>query len=74
MNRISKDPIMPRGQVRWIQSECRPNGRTANPGPGKNIPTLVTNKIRPDLKGYVDFWSISAQEWVDGPDSGRCSF
>jgi hypothetical protein len=35
-----------------------------NPGPGKNIPVLVTNKIRPDLKGYVDFWSISAQEWV----------
>jgi hypothetical protein len=36
----------------------------SNPGPGRNIPTLVTNKIRPDLKGYVDFWSISAQEWV----------
>jgi hypothetical protein len=35
-----------------------------NPGPGRNIPTLVTNKIIPDLKGYVDFWSISAQEWT----------
>ena len=35
-----------------------------NPGPGKNIRTFVTNKIRPDLKGHVDFWSISAQEWV----------
>lgn len=35
-----------------------------DPGPGKSIPVLVTNKIRPDLKGYVDFWSISAQEWV----------
>ena len=35
-----------------------------NPGPGRNIRTLVTNKIRPDLKGHVDFWSISAQEWV----------
>jgi hypothetical protein len=36
----------------------------SNPGPGKSIRTFVTNKIRPDLKGYVDFWSISAQEWV----------
>lgn len=36
----------------------------SNPGQGKNIPVLVTNKIRPDLKGSVDFWSISAQEWV----------
>jgi len=35
-----------------------------NPGPGKNIPTLVTNKIRQDLKGYVDFWSISSEEWT----------
>lgn len=44
-----------RMQARWSHSD---------PGPGKNIPTMVTNKIRPDLKGYVDFWSISAQEWV----------
>jgi hypothetical protein len=44
-----------RMQARWSHS---------NPGPGKTIPTLVTNKIRPDLIGYVDFWSISAQEWV----------
>jgi hypothetical protein len=36
----------------------------SDPGPGKNIPVLVTNKILPNLKGYVDFWSISAQEWV----------
>lgn len=35
-----------------------------NPGPGKKIPSLVTNKIIPKLKGYVDFWSISAQEWT----------
>jgi len=35
-----------------------------NPGPGKNIPTLVTNKIIPGLKGHVDFWSISAQEYT----------
>lgn len=36
----------------------------SNPGPGRNIPTLVTNKIIPGLKGHVDFWSISAQEWT----------
>ena len=35
-----------------------------NPGPGKNIPTLVTNKIIPGLKGYVDYWSISSQEFT----------
>jgi hypothetical protein len=35
-----------------------------NPGPGKNIPTLVTNRIKDDLKGYVDFWSISSEEWT----------
>jgi hypothetical protein len=35
-----------------------------NPGPGRNIPTLVTNRILPVLIGYVDFWSISSQEWT----------
>jgi hypothetical protein len=35
-----------------------------NPGPGRNIPCLVTNKIISRLKGYVDFWSISSQEWT----------
>ncbi len=35
-----------------------------NPGPGKNIPTFVTNMVKPALKGHVDFWSISAQEWT----------
>jgi hypothetical protein len=34
-----------------------------NPGPGKNIPTLVTNKVIPKLIGQVDFWSISAEEY-----------
>jgi hypothetical protein len=44
-----------RTQAKWSHS---------NPGPGKNIPTLVTNKIIPGLKGYVDFWSISSQEFT----------
>jgi len=35
-----------------------------NPGPGKNIPTFVTNMVKPVLLGHVDFWSISAQEWT----------
>jgi hypothetical protein len=34
-----------------------------NPGPGREIPTFVTNMVKPGLSGYVDFWSISAQEW-----------
>lgn len=33
-----------------------------NPGPGKNIPTFVTNRIKPILKNQVDFWSISGKE------------
>jgi hypothetical protein len=44
-----------RMQAKWSHS---------NPGPGKNIPTLVTNKIISGLKGYVDFWSISSQEFT----------
>jgi hypothetical protein len=44
-----------RMQARWSHS---------NPGPGKNIPTLVTNTIKPGLKGYVDFWSISSEEFT----------
>jgi hypothetical protein len=44
-----------RMQAKWTHS---------NPGIGKKIPTLVTNTIKPGLKGYVDFWSISAQEWT----------
>jgi hypothetical protein len=44
-----------RMQAKWTHS---------NPGIGKNIPTLVTNTVKPGLKGYVDFWSISAQEWT----------
>ena len=44
-----------RMQAKWSHS---------NPGPGKNIPNLVTNIIKPGLKGYVDFWSISSEEFT----------
>lgn len=44
-----------RMQAKWTHS---------NPGIGKNIPTFVTNTVKSGLKGYVDFWSISAQEWT----------
>jgi hypothetical protein len=40
-------------QADWTQS---------NPGIGRTIPCLVTNTIKPVLKGYVDFWSVSSQE------------
>jgi hypothetical protein len=33
-----------------------------NPGIGNKIPSLVTNTIRPELLGYVDFWSVSSEE------------
>jgi len=33
-----------------------------NPGIGRNIPSMVSNKIKPVLKGYVDYWTVSSQE------------
>lgn len=42
-------------QAKWSHS---------NQGIGKNIPTFVTNTVKPRLKGHVDFWSISAQEFT----------
>jgi len=44
-----------RMQAKWSHS---------NPGIGINIPTLVTNAVKPGLKGYVDFWSISSEEFT----------
>lgn len=45
-----------RMQAKWTHT---------NPGHGKNIPVLVTNKVIPGLIGHVDFWSISAQEYTE---------
>jgi hypothetical protein len=45
-----------RMQARWSHS---------NPGIGKNIPTFVTNIIKPGLIGHVDYWSISSEEYVE---------
>jgi hypothetical protein len=39
------------------------NWTHTNPGKGKSIPCLVTNTVKPRLIGYVDYWSISAQDW-----------
>jgi len=44
-----------RMQAEWTHS---------NRGIGRNIPCLVTNNIKPGLKGYVDFWSISSEEFT----------
>jgi len=46
-------------QINWTRS---------NPGPGRNIPTLVTSGIIPRLEGKVDFWSASTQEAVEKED------
>jgi hypothetical protein len=43
----------------------------SNPGPGRKIPTLVTNTMRPGLMGYVDFWSVSSQEAVISATPGE---
>jgi len=40
-------------QAEWTHS---------NPGIGSKIPCLVTNTIKPVIKGYVDFWSVSSEE------------
>jgi len=45
-----------RTQAKWTHT---------NPGIGKNLRTLVTNKIKPELKGHVDYWSISSQEFTE---------
>ena len=44
-----------RMQAKWSHS---------NPGIGKNIPTFVTNKVKPELTGFVDIWSISSREFT----------
>ena len=33
-----------------------------NPGVGRNIPTMVSNTIKPVIQGYIDFWTVSSQE------------
>jgi hypothetical protein len=38
------------------------NWTHSNPGIGRIIPALATNTIKPVIKGYIDFWSVSAQE------------
>ena len=43
-------------QAKWSHS---------NPGIGKNIPTFVTNRIKPGLIGHVDYWSISSEEFTE---------
>jgi hypothetical protein len=59
-----KGPTNAKGTGSMDTIRTQANWSHSNPGPGKKIPVLVTNKIRKDLLGAVDFWSISAQEWV----------
>jgi hypothetical protein len=49
------------GSIDTIRMQA--NWTHTNPGKGKSIPCLVTNTVKPRLIGYVDYWSISAQEW-----------
>ncbi len=59
-----KGPTGAKGTGSMDTIRMQSNWTHSNPGPGRNIPTLVTNKVIPVLKGHVDFWSISAQEWT----------
>jgi hypothetical protein len=54
-----------RMQAEWTHS---------NPGPGRNIPCLVTNTIRPVIKGYVDFWSVSSEEVTENASVNEIDF
>ncbi len=57
-----KGPVGHKGTGSMDTIKMQATWTHTNPGVGKNIPTLVTNKIIPKLKGYVDFWSVSSQE------------
>jgi hypothetical protein len=46
----------------------------SNPGIGRTIPCLVTNTIKPELKGYVDFWSVSSQEVTNNTSEEEVAF
>lgn len=59
-----KGPAGKQGTGSMDTIRMQANWTHTNPGPGKNIPTLVTNKVIAGLRGHVDFWSISAQEWT----------
>ncbi len=48
-----KGPDNAKGPDQWIQSGCRQHGLIPIRVPGKSIPILVTNKIRPDLKDML---------------------
>ena len=63
MNLIGKDlkGKLGTGSIDTIRMQA--NWTHTNPGKGKSIPCLVTNTVKPRLIGYVDYWSISAQEW-----------
>ena len=49
------------GSIDTIRMQA--NWTHTNPGKGKSIPCLVTNTVKPRLIGYVDYWSVSAQDW-----------
>jgi hypothetical protein len=59
-----KGPTKAKGTGSMDTIRMQANWTHSNPGIGKNIRTLVTNKIRPDLKGYIDFWSVSSEEFT----------
>lgn len=59
-----KGPKETRGIAATDTVLMQANWTRSNPGPGRNIPTLVTSDITPRLKGNIDFFSVSAQEAV----------
>lgn len=58
-----KGPVGKKGTGSMDTIRLQADWTHTNPGPGRNIPALVTNKVIPKLEGYVDFWSISAEEY-----------
>jgi hypothetical protein len=57
-----KGPTGAKGTGSMDTIRIQTNWTHSNPGPGRNIPCLVTNTIIPQLIGHVDFWSVSGEE------------
>lgn len=57
------DPDEPKTAADYARIIQQSQWTTNNPGSGNKIPCYVTDYIHNELKGYVDYWSISADHF-----------
>jgi hypothetical protein len=55
---LSPDEPTTKGKAGFDTIKVQADWSHNNPGPGKNIPCLVTAPNLPQIRGYVDFWSM----------------